>query len=1230
MNADRSLRPVSNLLVAAGLVAAALALPAPAADIQFRTGAVLTADRPDEQVALDLADLAAPVKPRHLVVTLRRPLAADDRARLEANGLTLLRPLGGTSYFASVPAGFDGGERVAGLGLLGDVRPIEPAWKMHPFLLRGDVPTWAVVEPGRKPAGGDETAPRGPDNPTVALYVLFHPDVELVPDAWALVAGHGGRVRNDLVSLNGLVVEMPWLGVDALAAEDGVQYVEPALPKFRELNNSNRAITGADAAQGPPYGLDGSGVSVMVYDGGYALASHVDFQGRLTVRDSSTLSDHATHVSGTVGGAGIGNVLYKGMAPAVTIESYGFEQEGGLQQGFLYTDPGDLEDDYTEAINTFGVDISNNSIGTNTESNGFPCDWQGDYGVTSSLIDAVVRGSVSGGVPFRIVWAAGNERQGSSCDIEGHGDYYSTAPPAGAKNHLTVGALNSNDDTMTSFSSWGPTDDGRLKPDISAPGCQSDDDFDVTSCSSSGGYTGKCGTSMASPTVCGLSALLLQDFRLNNPTEPDFRNSTLKAVYANTAVDLGNVGPDYQFGHGSVRIVDAIELMRAGNWVEDQVGQGDTFSALITVNPGDPLLQVTLAWDDVPGTPNVSPSLVNDLDLEVYDGSGTRHFPWTLNPLDPGAPAVQTVADHLNNIEQVTIPAPPAGVYRVDIVGFNVPQGPQSFSLAATPTLINCSSRGVVSVDKVKYACAADAIVRVVDCDLNTDDGVVEQVVVTISSDSEPGGESLVLIESGPETAAFEASIPLSETDAVGTLHIADGDLVTASYVDADDGQGGTNVLVTDTAPVDCTDPVALAVAAIDVQPRSARIQINTDEPVQATVHYGTSCLSLGDSAGSAVFRTDHLISLSNLQDDTTYHYIVDLVDEAGNATTDDNGGACYSFTTPQVPDFFTEQFTGGLDLDGFALELVPNASVDEYRACIDPITALPTDPTGGTVLSLSDDGNQLIALGLGQAVTLYGTAYGSFYVGSNGYITFTAADGDWTESLADHFDLPRISVMFDDFNPSVGGAVSWMALGDRVAVTWQNVPEFSTSNSNTFQAELFFDGRIRLSWLGMASGDGIVGTLPGDVNGDGVVDVSDLLDVLAAWGPCPGCPEDTNGDGVVDVTDLLQVLADWTTTGSSLATAGGASAGGAIGDDAASLTDDGAGREEPDPGSTGRIVRTFINDGVVAPIDHGGVFELARPYRQLPEGVLRIEIAGPRPVEEHDLLVVQGRTELG
>ena len=78
----------------------------------------------------------------------------------------------------------------------------------------------------------------------------------------------------------------------------------------------------------------------MVYDGGYGFSGHPDFGGRHTARDGSGQSNHATHVAGTIGGDGLSSGgKYRGMAPAVTIESYGFEQEGGLSAGLLYTDP---------------------------------------------------------------------------------------------------------------------------------------------------------------------------------------------------------------------------------------------------------------------------------------------------------------------------------------------------------------------------------------------------------------------------------------------------------------------------------------------------------------------------------------------------------------------------------------------------------------------------------------------------------------------------------------------------------------------------------------------------------------------------------------------------------------------------------------------------------------------------------------------------------------------------
>lgn len=655
------------------------------AEIQWRSvDAQALPVRDAAQVATTLRGLVPGDDTRRVVIQFAQTVAPADRARLSAAGVDLLAPLGNGAYFAAVSGSMLDTDRLGEIEALQAVQAQQTAFKQHPMIVRDEFPSYAIV---------GETTVDGQTQPVdqVAVYVLFHRDVAM-GDGLAIAAEHEATVVSQLESVNGLVLELPRTEIGSLTDRDEVQWIEPPLPPFSTTNNSNRVITQANDVQAAPYNLDGTGVTVLVYDAGTGDSSHADFGGRLTVRDSSGLHSHSTHVAGTVGGDGTDSSgTYRGMAPGVTIEAYGFEWGGSGV--FLYSEPGDIEDDYSEAISTFGVMIANNSIGTNTATNGFDCDITGDYGVTSNLIDTIVRGDASNPLftePFRIVWANGNERQTSRC-----GDLYNTtAPPATAKNHITVGALNSNDDSVTSFTSWGPTDDGRLKPDISAPGCQSNDDNAVTSCANGGGYTTACGTSMASPTVCGLSALLMEDFFNQFPGRPLFRNSTLKAWLAHSAFDGGNTGPDYQYGYGSVRIQAAIDLMRTGQFQEENISQGAVFSTSVVISFGDPELKVTLAWDDAPGTPNVNPNLVNDLDLVVKDPSSNQHYPWTLNPGNPSAAAVQTLEDHLNNIEQVLVNSPLPGTWTIEVVGTSVPDGPQPFSLVGDGASIVGTSIG--------------------------------------------------------------------------------------------------------------------------------------------------------------------------------------------------------------------------------------------------------------------------------------------------------------------------------------------------------------------------------------------------------------------------------------------------------------------------------------------------------------------------------------------------------
>lgn len=179
------------------------------------------------------------------------------------------------------------------------------------------------------------------------------------------------------------------------------------------------------------------------------------------------------------------------------------------------------------------------------------------------------------------------------------------------------------------------------------------------------------------------------------------------------------------------------------------------------------------------------------------------------------------------------------------------------------------------------------------------------------------------------------------------------------------------------------------------------------------------------------------------------------------------------------LPDYFTEYFdVGPFDLENRSVIFLPDTGPSGYCAYTREITGLPTDPAGHTVLPLWDDDAALVTL-VGRSVLLYGSARDRFYVGSNGYITFDAGDTHYVESLERHFSLPRISPLFRDFLP-VDGQVTWQQLDDRAVVTYNGVSEWVEPNTNTFQVELFYDGRIVFSYLAVDANSGIAGLSEG------------------------------------------------------------------------------------------------------------------------------------------------------
>lgn len=200
--------------------------------------------------------------------------------------------------------------------------------------------------------------------------------------------------------------------------------------------------------------------------------------------------------------------------------------------------------------------------------------------------------------------------------------------------------------------------------------------------------------------------------------------------------------------------------------------------------------------------------------------------------------------------------------------------------------------------------------------------------------------------------------------------------------------------------------------------------------------------------------------------------------------------------------DFFTEQFSGNIDLDYQSLIFIPDRSGNSYTACREAAAEFPTDPSGGTPIDLRDDDSEQIWLSQGAEVFLCGVGYSSFYAGSNGYITFGEGDSSSWDSLAGHFELPRISGVFTDLYPAEG-AVTWKQQDDRVALTYQDIPEYllfsgTTEDTSSFQIEMFFNGMIRITYLEISADYGIAGLSEGNGMPEGFFE-SDLSD----YGSC-------------------------------------------------------------------------------------------------------------------------------
>lgn len=185
--------------------------------------------------------------------------------------------------------------------------------------------------------------------------------------------------------------------------------------------------------------------------------------------------------------------------------------------------------------------------------------------------------------------------------------------------------------------------------------------------------------------------------------------------------------------------------------------------------------------------------------------------------------------------------------------------------------------------------------------------------------------------------------------------------------------------------------------------------------------------------------------------------------------------------STQPANDWFTQLFQPVIDTNNVSFKRVrftPNLSNNFYSACIGDANAYRTNPAGGIPVTLGNDAFVQINLTDNKQVSLYGNKYGSFFIGSNGYITFNSGDTTKDESLQNHFNQPRISGLFLDLKPNEGGTISYKQLPNRVVVTYDQVriSNIITPQTASFQIEMFFDGRIVITWLQLDTYVGLIG----------------------------------------------------------------------------------------------------------------------------------------------------------
>lgn len=641
----------------------------------------------------------APEGPTPFLMSIDGPLLEDWRSQLEATGATLGERVAGASYVTLATP-----DQAAALRNLDFVTGLD---------MYGQDATLAFAAP--------QAAPPGRPLRMVTYDIWLHRAedrgaVELELQARNLfISGSSGRKIRTLIPFGAPAY-------DEVSRLPAVARMEEFVPP--ELHNDvARQLLGAVSSDaGVTIGLDGSGQIVGVADTGID-DTHPDFAGRIVgtqalgrPNDSSDPNGHGTHVSGSILGSGKASKgQFQGVAPKAKL----FMQSLLDSSGHLGGLPVSLADLF-EAAYKKGARVHNNSWGSATAAR---------YTIESTEVDEFVGSHRD----MLLVISAGNSgvAEPHLNSKNGFVDWLSIGSPASCKNALTVGASRSsrtsggystitwgqgwpksypaapissekvsgNAQSMAAFSSRGPCDDHRIKPDVVAPGT------DIVSTRSATAplnefwgphqnpkYAYMGGTSMAAPLVTGCATLVRQYLVDKRKVEPSA--ALIKAVLINGASWLTGAdavadaakAPNYHQGFGAVALKETIpsalspklRLEFVDTWqtkARQFTQTGQRLQYKITVGAGLPL-RMTLAYTDLPAR-----GLQNNLNLTIQLPDGSKVLGNADGPKQFAGP------DPDNNVEIIRIPKPTKGVYLIQVAAWNLLQAPQDFALVVAGDL---------------------------------------------------------------------------------------------------------------------------------------------------------------------------------------------------------------------------------------------------------------------------------------------------------------------------------------------------------------------------------------------------------------------------------------------------------------------------------------------------------------------------------------------------------------